>query len=131
MDQAELEEANGVSKGKYTIGLGQEQMAFTGDSEDVNSIALTAVQMLLETYNISPLQVPTPLSIAKPLFRRQPDDRTAGWSARGRDGDTRGQVEVHQDRPHVPLRCGGRGGRYRHQCLLRRHRGPPQRSQCP
>lgn len=28
--QEDLEMANGVSAGKYTIGLGQEAMAFTG-----------------------------------------------------------------------------------------------------
>ena len=30
-----------MSAGKYTIGLGQLKMAFAGDREDVNSIALT------------------------------------------------------------------------------------------
>lgn len=30
--QSELEKANGVGEGKYTIGLGQEAMAFTGKS---------------------------------------------------------------------------------------------------
>jgi hydroxymethylglutaryl-CoA synthase len=55
--QEDLEAANGVSKGKYTIGLGQEAMAFTGDHEDINSIALTVVHSLLEKYNIQPSQV--------------------------------------------------------------------------
>jgi hydroxymethylglutaryl-CoA synthase len=57
VDQGELESANGVSKGKYTLGLGQDAMAFTGDVEDVNSLALTAVQGLLETYRIPPHRV--------------------------------------------------------------------------
>ena len=35
-----LEEFDGVSKGKYTIGLGQEFMAFCDDREDINSFAL-------------------------------------------------------------------------------------------
>jgi hydroxymethylglutaryl-CoA synthase len=39
--QSDLEEANGVSKGKYTAGLGQTAMAFTSDVEDINSISLT------------------------------------------------------------------------------------------
>jgi hydroxymethylglutaryl-CoA synthase len=30
-----------VGKGKYTIGLEQEAMAFTDDTEDINSMALT------------------------------------------------------------------------------------------
>ena len=31
--QTDLEKSNGVSSGKYTLGLGQESMAFTGDIE--------------------------------------------------------------------------------------------------
>jgi hydroxymethylglutaryl-CoA synthase len=30
-----------VAAGKYTVGLGQTSMAFTGDREDINSICLT------------------------------------------------------------------------------------------
>lgn len=45
VDQVDLEKENKVSEGKYTIGLGQDAMAFTGDYEDVNSIALTVVQV--------------------------------------------------------------------------------------
>jgi len=52
--QDELEKAYGVSAGKYTIGLGQDCMAFTGDREDINSVALTVVHSLLEKYDISP-----------------------------------------------------------------------------
>ncbi|CAM9952539.1 unnamed protein product [Scytosiphon promiscuus] len=50
--QEDLEAANGVSAGKYTIGLGQEAMAFTGDREDINSVCLTVVAQLLEKYDI-------------------------------------------------------------------------------
>jgi len=57
VSQEELEVANGVSSGKYTVGLGQEAMAFTGDHEDVNSISLTVVQALLEKYAIDPKEV--------------------------------------------------------------------------
>lgn len=55
--QEDLETANGASKGKYTIGLGQETMAFTGDLEDINSIALSVVQSLLEEYKIDPKEI--------------------------------------------------------------------------
>ena len=55
--QTDLEVANGVSTGKYTIGLGQDAMAFTGDLEDINSICLTVVQSLLEKYSISPKEI--------------------------------------------------------------------------
>lgn len=33
VDQAELEKFDGVSEGKYTIGLGQTRMAFCDDRE--------------------------------------------------------------------------------------------------
>ena len=46
--QSALEEHSGVAAGKYTLGLGQEGLAVTGDAEDVNSISLTAVHSLLE-----------------------------------------------------------------------------------
>ena len=55
--QEDLEVAYGVSKGKYTLGLGQESLAFVGDNEDINSIALTVVQNLLDKYSISPNEV--------------------------------------------------------------------------
>ncbi|DBA00803.1 TPA: hypothetical protein N0F65_004708 [Lagenidium giganteum] len=55
--QRDLEEFNGVPAGKYTIGLGQEAMAFTGDREDVNSIALTCVAQLMEKYGIQYEQI--------------------------------------------------------------------------
>jgi hydroxymethylglutaryl-CoA synthase len=46
--QSELETHTGVPAGKYTIGLGQEGLALTGDAEDIHSICLTVVQSLLE-----------------------------------------------------------------------------------
>lgn len=48
ISQDDLEEHSGVSKGKYTLGLGQQGLAICGDAEDVNSIALTVVHSLLE-----------------------------------------------------------------------------------
>ena len=47
VNQNELELHDGVSKGKYTIGLGQERMAFCSDREDVVSLCLTAVSLLM------------------------------------------------------------------------------------
>ncbi|KAL1660762.1 hydroxymethylglutaryl-coenzyme A synthase N terminal-domain-containing protein [Schizophyllum commune] len=57
VSEAELEEYDGASKGKYTIGLGQEYMAFTDDREDINSFALNAVAGLLEKYSIDPTSI--------------------------------------------------------------------------
>ncbi|KAJ1961075.1 3-hydroxy-3-methylglutaryl coenzyme A synthase [Dipsacomyces acuminosporus] len=53
VDQAELEIHDGVSTGKYTIGLGQSKMAFCDDREDISSVCMSAVQGFMEKYNIS------------------------------------------------------------------------------
>jgi hydroxymethylglutaryl-CoA synthase len=57
VSQAKLEEHSGVSQGRYTIGLGQNGLAVTGDAEDINSLCLTAVHSLLEKYDIDPSHV--------------------------------------------------------------------------
>lgn len=54
VEQSELEKFDGVSTGKYTIGLGQTKMAFCDDREDIYSFALTVVSKLLKNYNIDP-----------------------------------------------------------------------------
>ncbi|PAA67102.1 hypothetical protein BOX15_Mlig024673g2, partial [Macrostomum lignano] len=56
-DQAELEQFDGVSAGKYTIGLGQAQLGFCYPDEDVNSMALTVTQNLLQRNKISTHQI--------------------------------------------------------------------------
>ncbi|KAF8902340.1 hydroxymethylglutaryl-coenzyme A synthase C terminal-domain-containing protein [Gymnopilus junonius] len=57
ISESALEEFDGVSKGKYTIGLGQEYMAWPDDREDINSFALNAVSGLLEKFNIDPKSI--------------------------------------------------------------------------
>lgn len=57
VDQNKLEEYDGVSKGKYTIGLGQTGMGFCGDREDTNSLSLTVVHNILEKNSIDPKQI--------------------------------------------------------------------------
>ncbi|GMH29807.1 hypothetical protein Nepgr_031650 [Nepenthes gracilis] len=57
VQQEELEAHDGVSKGKYTIGLGQECMTFCTEVEDIISMSLTAVTSLLEKYEIDPKQI--------------------------------------------------------------------------
>jgi len=52
VDQTELEKFDGVSAGKYTVGLGQSKMGFCSDREDINSLCLTAVQNLMEKNGI-------------------------------------------------------------------------------
>lgn len=53
VDQAELEQFDGVPAGKYTIGLGQARMGFCSDCEDINSLCLTVVQRLMERNGLS------------------------------------------------------------------------------
>lgn len=53
VDQNHLESHDKAEKGKYTIGLGQEKMAFVKDNEDINSISLTVVDKLIKRNNIS------------------------------------------------------------------------------
>ncbi|PWA26343.1 hypothetical protein CCH79_00018161 [Gambusia affinis] len=53
VDQAELEEFDGVAAGKYTVGLGQARMGFCSDREDINSLCLTVVQRLMERNSLS------------------------------------------------------------------------------
>ncbi|GAY41276.1 hypothetical protein CUMW_058170 [Citrus unshiu] len=55
--QEALEVHDGVSKGKYTVGLGQDCMAFCSEVEDVISMSLTVVTSLLEKYKIDPTQI--------------------------------------------------------------------------
>lgn len=57
VNQAELEKHDGVAAGKYTIGLGQTNMAFVDDREDIYSFALTAVSRLLKNNNIDPASI--------------------------------------------------------------------------
>nr|ATE62981.1 3-hydroxy-3-methylglutaryl-coenzyme A synthase [Jasminum sambac] len=57
IQQEKLEAHDGASKGKYTIGLGQDCMGFCTEVEDVISMSLTAVSSLLEKYGVDPKQI--------------------------------------------------------------------------
>ncbi|GJD01058.1 hydroxymethylglutaryl-CoA synthase [Colletotrichum higginsianum] len=57
LDQSLFEQSQGVSAGKYTIGLGLKYMNFCNDREDAASLALTAVSSLLKKYNIDPKSI--------------------------------------------------------------------------
>ncbi|KAI8919123.1 hydroxymethylglutaryl-coenzyme A synthase C terminal-domain-containing protein [Powellomyces hirtus] len=57
VDQSALEQHDGVSAGKYTIGLGQQKMGICDDREDINTICMTVVQSLLEKYSIAPTDI--------------------------------------------------------------------------
>ncbi|ENN70229.1 hydroxymethylglutaryl-CoA synthase 1 [Dendroctonus ponderosae] len=57
VDQTELEQYDGVSAGKYTVGLGQKKMGFCNDREDINSLCLTVVDNLLTRYQVKPQEI--------------------------------------------------------------------------
>jgi len=57
VDQSELELHDGVSQGKYTIGLGQTRMGFCTDREDINSLCLSVVNRLLEKTGTDPKKI--------------------------------------------------------------------------
>ncbi|KEQ75119.1 hydroxymethylglutaryl-CoA synthase [Aureobasidium namibiae CBS 147.97] len=57
VDQTDLEAHDGISAGKYTIGLGQKQMSFCDDREDIYSFSLTVVSSLMKKYAIQPESV--------------------------------------------------------------------------
>lgn len=57
VEQTELEKFDGVSAGKYTIGLGQSRMGFCNDREDINSLCLTVVHRLLDRYSVKPEEI--------------------------------------------------------------------------
>lgn len=52
VNQSDLEVFDGIPQGKYTIGLGQTNMSFVNDRQDIYSMCLTAVSKLIENYNI-------------------------------------------------------------------------------
>jgi hydroxymethylglutaryl-CoA synthase len=55
--QAELEKFDGVSEGKYTVGLGQTRMGFCSDREDINSLCLTTLDRLVSKHGLSYSQI--------------------------------------------------------------------------
>ncbi|KEQ98166.1 hypothetical protein AUEXF2481DRAFT_471264 [Aureobasidium subglaciale EXF-2481] len=57
VDQTDLEAHDGISAGKYTIGLGQKQMSFCDDREDIYSFSLTVVSSLIRKYDIQPASI--------------------------------------------------------------------------
>jgi len=67
ISEEDLEVYDGVSQGKYTIGLGQKFMAFADDREDINSMALTGTQNVSRQYVLSTDSLP---SVVSSLMRK-------------------------------------------------------------
>jgi len=57
VEQSELEKFDGVSEGKYTIGLGQAKMGFCDDREDIYSVALTSLKQFMDQHCIDPRSI--------------------------------------------------------------------------
>ncbi|KAG7663066.1 ERG13 [[Candida] subhashii] len=57
VNQSDLEKFDGIPAGKYTIGLGQTNMSFVNDREDIYSISLTVLSKLISSYNIDTNQI--------------------------------------------------------------------------
>lgn len=57
MPRKHLPTAGGIPAGKYTQGLGQGELGFCGDREDVISMAATAMLRLMEAYDVSPADI--------------------------------------------------------------------------
>ena len=57
ISQSDFESFNKESKGKYSIGLGQQEMSVVGDREDINSIAATVFLNLIEKNSINPSSI--------------------------------------------------------------------------
>ncbi|CAF3311443.1 unnamed protein product [Rotaria socialis] len=57
VDQSSLEAYDNVSKGKYTIGLGQKRMALCSDHEDICSLCLTVLSRLLDETGVNPQEI--------------------------------------------------------------------------
>ena len=57
VSQADCEEYDNVGSGKYTIGLGQAEMAIADPQEDIVSMALTACNNLMDQCNLSPMDI--------------------------------------------------------------------------
>ena len=55
--QEDLEQFDKVGKGKYTLGLGQKNMSFVNDREDIASMSLTCVKNLLVKNGVHPSRV--------------------------------------------------------------------------
>lgn len=54
VSQSSLEQHDNIPAGKYTIGLGQTNMSFVNDREDIYSLSLTVLLKLLKNNNIDP-----------------------------------------------------------------------------
>lgn len=100
VDQVELEKFDGVSQGKYTIGLGQTKMSFCDDREGQHMLQLYVFEntkltasryLLFRTYHR-----------LEPVEQVQ-DRHQLHWTSRSRYRDHPRQVQVRQVGPHATV----------------------------
>lgn len=77
------------------IGLGQHNMAFCDDREDINSIFLTVTHNLLEKYNISPSQIGRVEVGTETLIDKSKSSKTALMRLFGENTDLEGVTSVN------------------------------------
>ena len=92
--QAELEAVDNC-KGKYVIGLGQTNMAFVDDREDITSIFLTAVTGLLRKYQIDPMKIGRLEVGTETLIDKSKSVKTSLMSLFGENSDLEGITNVN------------------------------------
>mmetsp|Transcript_25168 Transcript_25168/g.25373 ORF Transcript_25168/g.25373 Transcript_25168/m.25373 type:complete len:472 (+) Transcript_25168:85-1500(+) len=92
--QEYLEAADGCP-GKYTIGLGQLNMAFSDDCEDITSIFLTVVHSLLEKYKIEPSSIGRVEIGTETLIDKSKSVKTSLMSIFGDNTDLEGVTNVN------------------------------------
>ncbi|CAI5728603.1 unnamed protein product [Hyaloperonospora brassicae] len=95
VDQQDMERYDGVSRGKYTLGLGQLRMAVPGDREDVHALALTAVSRLLSRYDVSPEQVGRLEVGTETLLDKSKSAKTVLMQLFGANADVEGATVVN------------------------------------
>lgn len=92
--QEDLETQDGC-KGKYTVGLGQLNMAFVDDREDITSIFLTAVTNLLRKYNVDPMRIGRMEVGTETLIDKSKSVKTSLMSLFGDNSDLEGITNVN------------------------------------
>lgn len=96
VSQSKLEEHSGVATGKYTVGLGQRELAVVaGDAEDVNSLCLTVVHSLLEKYQVHPNEVGRLEVGTETLVDKSKSAKTVLMSLFGENTDIEGATVVN------------------------------------
>lgn len=94
VSQASMELLDGCP-GKYTKGLGQVNMAFVDDREDIGSVMLTACRSLLEKYRVDPSAIGRLEVGTESLVDKSKSVKTTLMELFGENGDVEGVTSVN------------------------------------